>query len=322
LDNCPLIGSSIQFADTDADGYGSACDNCETVYNPSQTDTDNDGIGDVCDSIDNTILAPVKSVVPEVVSGGTSGGGGGSSTTKTDLVAGQENLVSIRKEGIEILDIRAFLETTANNVEIVVRVPPSTPIFEIDKAVYQYIEVVAGNLDQTKINKIVFDFRVSKDWLKKNNVKKGTVALYRYSREWQAQPTTLVREDDDNVYYQASSKGLSVFAISGELSKIETCNNDRICEEFENPETCPSDCRGIICESDTLRCGGKELQICNSNGKSWNTLEVCEAACYSNQCVEKEQVVTTTLVISILTFWISAVVYMINRRRQLSVKGK
>ena len=60
-DNCPGDSNS-QFADTDGDGAGNACDydsdsdgsanggdNCVTTYNPSQADRDRDGIGDACD---------------------------------------------------------------------------------------------------------------------------------------------------------------------------------------------------------------------------------------------------------------------------------
>ena len=42
---CPDPG-----ADTDADGWIDALDNCPTVYNPAQTDVDGDSVGDACDN--------------------------------------------------------------------------------------------------------------------------------------------------------------------------------------------------------------------------------------------------------------------------------
>ena len=36
--------------DTDLDGVGNMCDNCQEQPNPDQRDSDGDGSGDVCDS--------------------------------------------------------------------------------------------------------------------------------------------------------------------------------------------------------------------------------------------------------------------------------
>lgn len=44
-----LDNVSVVVADTDQDGVFDACDNCPTVYNPSQADADGDGIGDACE---------------------------------------------------------------------------------------------------------------------------------------------------------------------------------------------------------------------------------------------------------------------------------
>ncbi len=48
-DNCPSVYNPSQ-TDVDSDGRGDACDNCLTVANPSQSDGDGDGKGDACDN--------------------------------------------------------------------------------------------------------------------------------------------------------------------------------------------------------------------------------------------------------------------------------
>ena len=39
--------------DTDSDGVGDVCDNCQQEPNPDQRDSDGDGSGDACDSDDD-----------------------------------------------------------------------------------------------------------------------------------------------------------------------------------------------------------------------------------------------------------------------------
>ena len=48
-DNCPSVYNPSQ-TDAASDGRGDACDNCPTVANPSQSDSDGDGKGDACDN--------------------------------------------------------------------------------------------------------------------------------------------------------------------------------------------------------------------------------------------------------------------------------
>src|SRR5215470_13108792 len=53
--------------DTDGDGVADACDNCPSVYNPSQLDGDLDGAGAACDCDDTN--PNVRPGIPEVCDG-------------------------------------------------------------------------------------------------------------------------------------------------------------------------------------------------------------------------------------------------------------
>lgn len=50
VDLCPLDPTvSNTSPDTDGDGVGDACDNCQFISNANQNDRNQNGIGDVCD---------------------------------------------------------------------------------------------------------------------------------------------------------------------------------------------------------------------------------------------------------------------------------
>ncbi len=52
--NCGPLSEGFPGPDGDGDGYGDTCDNCPSVYNPTQADADADGIGDACDTCTDT----------------------------------------------------------------------------------------------------------------------------------------------------------------------------------------------------------------------------------------------------------------------------
>lgn len=70
------------------------------------------------------------------------------------------------------------------------------------------------------VRNAAIQFRVPKDWLEQNNVDENTVKLLRLNSEWQELPTTLVRESDLYLYYEATSPGFSVFAVAGQSAGV------------------------------------------------------------------------------------------------------
>jgi len=81
--------------------------------------------------------------------------------------------------------------------------------------VYLYI-VIDIDVEASDISSVNISFEVEKIWLDHHNIDKSTVRLLRYNNgEWEELTTTIVTEDDDYVYYKATTPGFSTFAIVG-----------------------------------------------------------------------------------------------------------
>lgn len=91
-DNCVGVKNADQL-DTDADGFGDACDNCPMDPNADQADADKDKIGDVCDGVDtdnNTSGGDSSGGMSSggMTDGGMSTGGGTTDGVGTDGTGG------------------------------------------------------------------------------------------------------------------------------------------------------------------------------------------------------------------------------------------
>jgi len=82
--------------------------------------------------------------------------------------------------------------------------------------VYRYLEFEA-NIDDVDIKDLIISFHLDKEWFTTHMIDEDTVTLYRYhDSQWQQVPTNRTHYDDSYVYYEAVTKGLSTFAITGE----------------------------------------------------------------------------------------------------------
>jgi len=67
------------------------------------------------------------------------------------------------------------------------------------------------------IQSLTISFKVSLDWFDNNDIDKDKVTLLRYHNdEWQTLTTTMTSEDDSFAYFEATTTGMSTFAIAGE----------------------------------------------------------------------------------------------------------
>ncbi len=82
---------------------------------------------------------------------------------------------------------------------------------------YQYVKIDKTLISEENLSGILFKFRVEKTWLTSNNIDPGTIALHRYTSQWDKLNTRQKSSDSIYYYYEADSPGMSYFAINGDI---------------------------------------------------------------------------------------------------------
>jgi len=154
----------------------------------------------------------------------SSGGGGvaapsnveASAARKWDkLDAGESAVLTINNEKIAVTGVVIDVKNAVTNAEVTVESLTSNPLStSASSKTYQYLQLKKGNIADSDASKITINFKVPKSWLSSNNVAEGDVVLYRYSEsKWNALPTTKSGADANNVMYQSTTPGFSIFTI-------------------------------------------------------------------------------------------------------------
>jgi len=166
--------------------------------------------------------------------GGVSGGAVGTTNvseeikTIASISAGGKTTVTITNAatfGIKTISIA--VKNAVNNVQITVSktTHPSGAADVVESAkgkVYKYIEIKKANIKDEDISAVTISVQVEKTWISSNNIDEDKVKLYRYdasSKTWTELSTVKTGSDANNVYYDATSPGLSIFAIAGMLKE-------------------------------------------------------------------------------------------------------
>jgi PGF-pre-PGF domain-containing protein len=91
--------------------------------------------------------------------------------------------------------------------------PPDVPSAP-PGVVYHYIDISGDIIENARAT---IEFSVPKEWILANSVDKDSIKLFRFKdNQWVELPTSLVGEDNENVYFSAQTNGASIFAIGGE----------------------------------------------------------------------------------------------------------
>ncbi len=211
--------------------------------------------GGYCNSGSCASSAPTTTTLS---SGGGGGGGGGSSatttttttttatsstastattTTTTTTTMITQNVGNVQantptevslpsSESTAIASITLQTNEAANDVQLTVQTTsaPSTASVAISSSsgsVYRYLDVKAVNVESSAITSAKFKFKVERTWFDANQIDQTTVNLNRLvDNNWVKLATSITGGDDNYVFYEATSPGFSVFAITGQKIAI------------------------------------------------------------------------------------------------------
>lgn len=212
-------------------------------YNMSVLKVDSDScsiasecFGGFCNSGVCASSAPPAQSSSSLSNGG--GGGGGVVPTQSAKVTflsesqAKITIPSIPANTVQDIQInetyiiqKISLKSTAplKNVEIKIeRVPLPVDVPYPSGSVFEYLKVDEVNITSNQTSTANITFKVSKTWISENSINSSTIALTRYTTQWDKLTTIKVNETVSDLIYTAISPGLSVFAITGEPIKLKT----------------------------------------------------------------------------------------------------
>ncbi|MBI2143429.1 PGF-pre-PGF domain-containing protein [Candidatus Woesearchaeota archaeon] len=155
-------------------------------------------------------------------SGGGSGGGtppvseGVKVSKKWDALPAGTATLGITKAEIGFTTIDFTTSAAASNVEITVTKLANTPTVkrDVQGKVYQYIRIDKVNLREADVPSAKIEFKVEKKWFDQNSGSIKNIVLQRYFNDlWTTLDTTYLRADETHQFFEATSPGLSIFAI-------------------------------------------------------------------------------------------------------------
>jgi len=89
----------------------------------------------------------------------------------------------------------------------------------VNGTIYVYLDIKLTSNDtylhEEEFVSMKFKFKVEKTWIDENNIDKETVTLIRYHDGWQHLTTIMLSEDDNYVYYESETPGLSTYTVVG-----------------------------------------------------------------------------------------------------------
>ena len=227
-DSSVYIGQTITWSCLATDSY--------TVVTTDVTGLDTSSAGTrtatciATDGAGNTASATASYTVSHRATGGGSGSGGSSSATSDNsqssslstMIEGKTN-VEFNKATLPVTGVDIETSEKASNVKITETMlstkPSDTPAPQAEY-IYYYIQIDHTNLNNSIISSVKIRFKVAKSWIESNSIQLSQIRLYRYNQGWETLNTTMLSNDLTYYYFEATSPGLSLFAIGSENAAV------------------------------------------------------------------------------------------------------
>ncbi|UGV40655.1 PGF-pre-PGF domain-containing protein [Methanococcoides orientis] len=201
----------------------------------------NDTVGNVGSAMVNfTIDIPPLPSTPRKTSSSSSGGGGSGNTGEAfgNIALKEVKTIFTNKDSeiiyhfeeeddkIEYIGFYSLKNSGRVSATIEVLNGKSTLVTENPPGMaYQHMNIwvgKAGFATETNIVDPVIGFRVSKSWIVENDIDETTITLCRnHDGKWTQLSTTILNEDMEYIYFEATTPGFSPFAIVGSAQQIE-----------------------------------------------------------------------------------------------------
>jgi PGF-pre-PGF domain-containing protein len=144
------------------------------------------------------------------------------SATIQQISEGSEGSANFDKgDRHKVESVTIDVKSNVTDVEIAITAQADHPSVGTNTKVYESFQIEASNLSDQDIKSATIKFKVDRDWLSNNQIPQDKVSLYRLENgEWRELQTSFQKTDDTYAYYEATSPGLSIFAIAGQPTSI------------------------------------------------------------------------------------------------------
>jgi PGF-pre-PGF domain-containing protein len=191
----------------------------------------------------------------------------GETKTVQEIRANTSAIITFLKDDeLAIQEIKIDVKNDVTGVSVTVKetTKPAEATLAIASdvgAVYKYLTIEKSNIDNEDISEVKIKFKVEKSWITANSINPDTITLKRLvSNSWTDLTTTKLSEDSTYYYYEATSTGFSVFAITG-VKVAPACGNNikEAGEECDGTDLGGQTCVSLGYKSGTLACSNCKL---------------------------------------------------------------